>query len=62
MKHSRAIETHRGGGETDAGCEDLCGAINRYLIVPTLTSDELTVWLHQTDELQTETGASASSY
>ena len=37
-------------GETDAGCEDPSGAINRYLIVPTPTSDELTVWLHQTDE------------
>ena len=35
----RAIETHP--GNPDAGCEDLCGAINGYLIVPTPASDEL---------------------
>ena len=44
IKRSRTIETHRGRGDPDAGCEDPCGAINGYLIVPTPTSDELSVW------------------
>ena len=39
---SRTIETHTHIGP-DAGCEDLWGAINRYLIVPPPTGDELTV-------------------